>query len=74
MDIIKELEDMKLKHNICEDCWYSCPKSEGQEDGGCCDDSADKNVCNCGADWTNNKIDEIIAELKKNGFEVQTQP
>jgi hypothetical protein len=69
MDIIKELKGMKREHNICEDCWYSCPKSEGRRGGGCCDDEKSKDICTCGADWTNNKIDQIIDELKKNGFE-----
>jgi hypothetical protein len=57
---IKELlNSLHRKHLECEDCWYSCPKS----DEGCCDSDKDKNVCDCGADYTNNKIDEILSLL-----------
>lgn len=62
MNVIEELESLKVGHYICEDCWYSCPKSED----GCCDENADE--CNCGADYRNQKIDNIIAELLNKGF------
>lgn len=64
MDIIKELESLKEEHYICEDCWYSCPKSEE----GCCDEQYSKDVCTCGADNRNSKIDLIIAELLNKGL------
>lgn len=58
---IEMLKSLKRNHHTSEDCWYSCPKCEE----GCCDDRAG-NECTCGADWTNNKIDEIIALLQAN--------
>ncbi len=46
---------VKIPHHVCEDCWYSCPKS-----GACCDDTADPTECTCGADAHNAKIDEAL--------------
>lgn len=46
-------------HAHCDDCWYSCPKAAD----GCCDDSQEKNVCNCGADEHNAKASALMAEL-----------
>ena len=45
----------KISHYVCEDCFYSCPKS-----GQCCDDDADPEKCYCGADAHNAKIDEAL--------------
>lgn len=59
-DVISILLDLKqINHYECDDCWYSCPKSEE----GCCNEGLDKDRCTCGADQTNNKIDEIIRLL-----------
>ncbi len=33
-------------HHMCEDSWYSCPKSEE----GCSDDRWSDGTCTCGAD------------------------
>lgn len=58
------VESLRSGHYDCEDCWYSCPKSDH-----CCDDTAG-DECNCGADDQNKIIDEIIAKidtLKKGG-------
>ena len=49
------LEAAKIPHYVCDDCFYSCPKS-----GECCDDTADQTKCNCGADAHNAKIDEAL--------------
>ena len=46
-------------HHECEDCWYSCPKSES----GCCDDSVEKTRCTCGKDRNNQIIDQLLKEL-----------
>jgi len=60
MNIVEELEKLKLVHFILdEDCWYSCPMS-----GKCCNDDAPK-VCNCGAEIHNARVDAIIAALKE---------
>ena len=55
MDIVKELEKLRMTHKCCEDCWYSCPKSED----GCCDER-EGDECNCGADQHNATLDSII--------------
>jgi hypothetical protein len=36
-----------VRHYVCEDCWYSCPKSEDY-----CG-TADRTQCDCGADKAN---------------------
>lgn len=57
-ELIPELEALKLPHHVCEDGWYSCPKS-----GECYNDSVDTSRCNCGADEHNQKVDELIQKL-----------
>jgi hypothetical protein len=49
------LSKLYEKHYECEDCWYSCPKS----DEGCCNEYAEDG-CTCGADKHNALIDEIM--------------
>lgn len=49
---------LRQNHYVCEDGWYSCPKTKdyfGPED---------KNVCTCGADATNTLIDATLEETK----------
>ena len=53
------LPTLKISHNYCDDCWYSCPKAEG----GCCND-AEGEHCNCGADKHNAIIDALMRELE----------
>jgi hypothetical protein len=53
------LPTLKISHNYCEDCWYSCPKHED----GCCNE-AEGEDCNCGADEHNSKIDALMKELE----------
>ena len=57
--LIAFLEEHKHTHHYCDDCWYSCPKSEE----GCCDKSQG-DECNCGADEYNKMIDDLITECK----------
>jgi hypothetical protein len=61
-EIITRLKDvlptLKISHNYCEDCWYSCPKHED----GCCNE-AEGEDCNCGADEHNAIIDALMKEL-----------
>lgn len=60
MDLIKELESLKLEHYVCEDDpWYTCPKS-GQPHR-----EIYEGECHCRADEHNEKLDEIIKELKE---------
>ena len=44
------------KHAECDDCWYSCPKS----DSGCCDRDQPKDECTCGMDAQNEIIDKAL--------------
>lgn len=55
MNLREKLESLRLSHYICEDCFYSCPKS-----GECCNDSERDGPCNCGADRRNSIVDEIL--------------
>lgn len=59
MDIFIELEKLRRGHYSCDDCWYSCPKS----DEGCCSHFT-HTECDCGAEESNEVLDEIIAYLK----------
>ena len=54
--IADKLPETKRSHYYCEDCWYSCPKSED----GCCNE-AEGDECNCGADKVNAIIDGLVA-------------
>lgn len=62
MDILEELEKLKLYHYQCEDRWYFCPLS----DEGTSNEHIDQNSCICWAEKHNNKIDEIIKYFKEN--------
>ena len=54
MNIVKELEGLRVKHHYCgDDPYYSCPKSG---DSSC----ETKESCDCGADYHNEKLDSII--------------
>jgi hypothetical protein len=59
---IQQLENAlraaKRSHYSCDDCWYSCPKSED----GCCNKSQGPE-CNCGADEHNARIDAVLKGL-----------
>jgi hypothetical protein len=68
MDVIKEVISLKAKHYYCEDSWYSCPKAED----GCCNDSKGEE-CDCGADKQHEKIDLIVAELRRIGINEEKQ-
>ena len=66
MDILTELEKLRLLHYECEDGWYSCPKSP---DGSFNDNVGDD--CICGADRHNEILDKIINYLKAKKKEMQ---
>ena len=61
LNIIQELENLKIGHYYCDDSWYSCPLSSE----GCADDSIPQDECNCGASEYNERIDKIIKYLLK---------
>jgi len=55
MNLREKLEELRRPHYVCDDCWYSCPKS-GEEY--CGNENPDR--CTCGADEHNSIIDEIL--------------
>jgi hypothetical protein len=55
MNLREKMELLRQSHYVCDDCWYSCPKS-----GQCCNDTSPHDYCNCGADRHNAIIDEIL--------------
>ena len=55
-DAIALLRQAKRNHYHCDDCWYTCPKHED----GCCNDDKPKDVCDCGADEWNAKVDAVL--------------
>jgi hypothetical protein len=39
------------RHEVVEDCWYTCPAATEDVDGGeCCDDARRGTACDCGRD------------------------
>ena len=42
----EQVKALAGSHYSGDDCWYSCPLSEE----GCCNDTVEKDVCNCGYD------------------------
>ena len=61
LNLLEELEKLRLSHHQCEDGWYSCPKSEN----GCLNDN-EEDECNCEAERHNQQIDKIINYIKSN--------
>jgi len=61
--VMKKLFSFKVlalrDHYHCEDCWYSCPKSED----GCCNEFIKKDECNCGAEEHNEKVEKLWNEI-----------
>lgn len=57
-ELIARLEELKIGHYACEDCWYSCPKSKE----GCCDERQEG--CTCGADTHNAEVDSLIVAIR----------
>jgi len=57
-------EQVAGSHYECEDCWYSCPLS----DGGCCDDRQPKE-CNCGRDERIKRIMHELRDAEARGWE-----
>jgi len=53
--VVEKIRKLALReHYSCDDCFYSCPKSEE----GCCNDELE-DECNCGADEHNKEVNEI---------------
>lgn len=61
--LIDKINSLRQSHYTCDDCWYSCPKSNGEDEYNYCGPE-DVTVCICGADQHNKIIDEIVAEVK----------
>jgi hypothetical protein len=58
---VRELVQLATRPHVYndEDPWYSCPKAPG----GCADDRQPKDVCTCGADKHNARVDELARLL-----------
>ena len=56
-ELVALIESLRRTHYTCEDCWYSCPKSEE----GCCDDA--QTGCTCGADEHNARVNAALAHI-----------
>ncbi|KKM80556.1 hypothetical protein LCGC14_1338630 [marine sediment metagenome] len=55
-DLEEAFEKLRRTHMVCEDGWYSCPKTDnyiGPED---------EDYCGCGADRANQIISELLHE------------
>ena len=68
MNIVTELEKLRLEHYDCEDSWYSCPKFGFDWETGIYQPNESK-ICTCGADEHNKALDNIIKF-----FEERTKP
>ncbi|MBD3260668.1 MAG: hypothetical protein GF334_03160 [Candidatus Altiarchaeales archaeon] len=60
MDLITELEKLRLEHFCCVDPFYSCP----QAIGGCWNPDAGTE-CDCGADEHNRQLEQVILFVKE---------
>lgn len=58
------LQEVRWRHEMCEDGWYSCPKCPE----GCLNDAMPKDKCSCGADYYNKIIDVALAGTVGYGF------
>lgn len=56
-ELVAALEKSKIPHTVCDDCWYTCPKSETDR---CCNEELPKDKCICGADIHNAAIDAAL--------------
>ena len=54
------LDKSRRTHYICEDPWYSCPKSEKG-----CINEGQGDECNCGADKWNAYVDSVLGHQPK---------
>lgn len=60
-EIIEMVESLKIKHFVNDsDGWYSCPKS-----GECYDERRKDDLCDCGADSQNKKVEDIVKALNE---------
>jgi hypothetical protein len=62
-NVLKSLR--KVKHYLCEDGWYSCPKSESYLGDEYESVPIEKRPCFCGMDKTNAKIDAALKETER---------
>lgn len=57
-ELVATVERLRVPHLVVEDCWYSCPKS-----GESCNENAPEDLCTCGADDHNGRVDEVLAAM-----------
>jgi hypothetical protein len=52
------------RHEVVEDCWYTCAAATGERDGGeCCDDARRGQHCDCGRDYKVLQVLGLIASI-----------
>lgn len=52
------------KHEVVEDCWYTCGAATEERDGGqCCDDARRRTGCDCGLDFRVGAILKPLANI-----------
>lgn len=61
INLLEDLNSLRLSHYECEDCYYSCPLSERY-----CGNSWSKE-CDCGATDHNATLDRVIEHLRSLG-------
>lgn len=63
MDAIIELvKQLRRKHYVADDCWYSCPFAVNEYgDSAYCGNYPDR--CDCGVDEHNKIVDEVLVRL-----------
>jgi hypothetical protein len=64
-NIIDLLVELEMKHSVCEDSWYSCPKSG---ENYYTDGHRNNTQCDCGADENNEKLRIIIKKINEEGI------
>lgn len=65
-ELIDSLELLRLRHDVCEDSWYTCPKAVDDDPDNTCanDNMREADFCTCGATRHNETLDTIIGSLK----------
>jgi hypothetical protein len=61
----KIVEDLTAeRHEVVEDCWYTCAGATEEHDGGeCCDENRRGTGCDCGRDTRVNRRLGILASI-----------
>ena len=60
LELLEKLTLLRRKHELCDYCWYSCPKTKYDDDFFSYCGEEDSDVCTCGADNHNSILDQIM--------------